>query len=56
MELDRTPKREFVPDDLLYKFTNIKKLELGKYFVLMAKTELSNSVSRLGRSQKLLID
>jgi hypothetical protein len=57
-ELDHTPKREFAPDDLFYNCANIKKtFRARKVFVLRAKIELSNSVSRLGRfSHKLLND
>jgi hypothetical protein len=49
IELDIAPKLTLIPDDLFYKCTNLQKnMEIRKYFFSRVKTELINSVYRLG--------
>jgi hypothetical protein len=47
MELDNTPKREIIPDDIFYKCVNLQKNGARKVFVSRVQTGLSNSVPDL---------
>jgi hypothetical protein len=47
MELDHTPKREIVPDDIFYKCANVKKIGAREVFFSRVQTGLSNSVPDL---------
>jgi hypothetical protein len=47
MELDHTPKREIVPDDMFYKCANLKKIGNREVFILRVQIGLSNSAPDL---------
>jgi hypothetical protein len=46
MKLDHTLKREIVPDYMIYKCANLKKIRARKEFVSRVQIELYNTDSR----------